>query len=316
MSKIAICKTDNLSKEQWLKLRKAGIGGSDAAAACGLSKWKSPFALYVDKTTDTVTEEENNEYLTWGTLLEPVIRKHFSEITGLEVVEVPVMFKSSEAEFLIADIDGIVTEKDGSKSLLEIKTTSEYGADDWKTGIPLSYFIQIQHYLNVLELPAAYIAVLIGGHHFEYKRIERDDAAIKQIVALETDFWINHVIANIPPEVDSKSGDALNMLYPESNDTSIILPESADELVMYLNDINGLEAEMKERKTEYENKLKQLLGNAQCGKTPNGVSVRWKSSTSSRFDANAFKKDHPELAAKYMKECSYRRFSISMPKDK
>lgn len=33
--------TDNMTEDQWLEARRAGIGGSDAAAIAGLSKWKN-----------------------------------------------------------------------------------------------------------------------------------------------------------------------------------------------------------------------------------------------------------------------------------
>ena len=34
-----LAKTKDLSKEDWLKLRKQGIGGSDAGAVCGLNPY-------------------------------------------------------------------------------------------------------------------------------------------------------------------------------------------------------------------------------------------------------------------------------------
>ena len=46
------------TKEDWLRFRKTGIGGSDMAAIMGLSKWKSPLDIWLEKTTDEVNEEE------------------------------------------------------------------------------------------------------------------------------------------------------------------------------------------------------------------------------------------------------------------
>ena len=36
-----IAKTESMPYEEWLDLRKNGIGGSDAAAVCGISRYKS-----------------------------------------------------------------------------------------------------------------------------------------------------------------------------------------------------------------------------------------------------------------------------------
>ena len=37
------------SREEFLARRKQGIGGSDIAAVCGLSPWRSPLDVYYDK---------------------------------------------------------------------------------------------------------------------------------------------------------------------------------------------------------------------------------------------------------------------------
>jgi hypothetical protein len=55
--------------------RSTGFGGSDAAAACGLSRWKSAYQLYLEKRGEAPLVEEENEAMRWGTLLEPVVRQ-------------------------------------------------------------------------------------------------------------------------------------------------------------------------------------------------------------------------------------------------
>ena len=49
-------KTKGLPKEEWLKLRKNGIGGSDAGAGCGVNPYRSAFDVFFDKTPDDVTD--------------------------------------------------------------------------------------------------------------------------------------------------------------------------------------------------------------------------------------------------------------------
>ena len=44
-----MCKTIStmgMEHEEWLRLRKGGIGGSDAGAMCGLNPYRSPMAVY------------------------------------------------------------------------------------------------------------------------------------------------------------------------------------------------------------------------------------------------------------------------------
>lgn len=48
--------TQNMPKNQWLEYRKQGIGGNDVAAVCGLSKYKSPMGLWLEKTGQVESE--------------------------------------------------------------------------------------------------------------------------------------------------------------------------------------------------------------------------------------------------------------------
>ena len=313
MSKVAIARTNNLSHAEWLKLRKCGIGGSDAAAVCGMNRWRGPLDVYLDKTTDSAATEDN-ESMYWGRVMEPVLRAEFSKRSGLQTDIVPYMFSCREYPFMIANIDGIVREQDGSTSLLEIKTANGFAASDWDNGLPPEYYIQVQHYLAVVDLKKAYVAVLIVGNRFKCFPIDRDEETIRTIIAMESTFWQEHILSKTPPKVDATSSAALDAMYPTSNKTSVILPEEADLLISNLQEIKNLEEQLKLSKVEAENELKSMMKEAECAKTPSGYSIRWKSSTSSRLDTTRLKSEAPDLVAKYTKVSNYRRFTITAPK--
>ena len=315
MAKSIIAKNiDSMPRNEWLALRRKGIGGSDCAAACGLSRWKSPLQLFVEKTSGVKTEPDN-EKMEWGKRLEPLIRNTFAEKSGLTVVECPIMFAFKEYPYMIANVDGIVSEKDGSKSLLEIKTVGEYASSDWDEGLPIEYYLQIQHYLAVTDLKKAYCAVLIGGNKFSHQVVERDKETIDTITALEYDFWNNHVLKGIPPAVSDKDSDILNTLYPKSNSATAILPTEADEIINEYLEIKALEEELKKQKALAENKLKSILGDNEGGQSAAGYSVNWKSVNSNRLDTARLKADHPEIIEQYSIQSTSRRFSITAPKN-
>ena len=53
----------------WLRMRSGGIGGSDAAVIAGLSPWKSPYELYLEKTGEAAAPDlSDNERVYWGTV--------------------------------------------------------------------------------------------------------------------------------------------------------------------------------------------------------------------------------------------------------
>ena len=59
-----LVETDNLSKEEWLRYRKQGIGGSDVSCLLGINKWKSEIELWLDKTGQ-LPEQEAGEPAYW-----------------------------------------------------------------------------------------------------------------------------------------------------------------------------------------------------------------------------------------------------------
>ena len=77
--KKAIAKINELSREDWLTLRKKGIGGSDAAAVCGLNRWRGPLDVFLDKTSESI-DNTDSEAMYWGRVMEPVLREEFSAV--------------------------------------------------------------------------------------------------------------------------------------------------------------------------------------------------------------------------------------------
>ena len=83
--------------------------------------------------------------------------------------------------------------------------------------------------MAVTGYEAWWIAVLIGGNKFVYKKIERDEDIIQYLVNMERDFWLNHVEKDVPPMFDGSeaSTQLLKQMYPESiEDSSISLGEA------------------------------------------------------------------------------------------
>lgn len=70
MAKLLLTVAEMQNKQNWLNIRKIGIGGSEAAAALGLNPWKSQFQLWLEKTGVVEAEDlTNNEFVYWGRCL-------------------------------------------------------------------------------------------------------------------------------------------------------------------------------------------------------------------------------------------------------
>ncbi len=303
--------TKNMTKDEWLKWRDKGIGGSDVSIICGLNKFKSVLELWMEKL-GYVEHKEAGESAYWGSVLEPIVREEFTNRTGLKVDTINSILKHPKYDFMLANIDGIVNDPIYGKCLFEAKTTSAYMQEQWKDDlIPEGYMLQIQHYMAVTGYERTFIAVLIGGNTFKYKVIERDDELIEMIIKLEKQFWEN-VKNNTPPSVDGSesSSNLLNILYPKANkENQITLPLEAEKLIEQYYSNKTKEKEFAELKDEAINKLKMLVGNNEFGTINNSI-VSWKNVCSERLDSKRLKEELPEVYKKYLKKTETRRFMI------
>lgn len=310
MAANVLVSTGNLPYEDWLEYRKAGIGGSDASVVCGVSRYKSPVELWMEKTGQ-LPSQEAGEAAYWGNLLESLVREEFTKRTGISVTKPSALYQSEEHPFMLANVDGLCEDPAHGPCIFEAKTASVYKAGEWEDSIPDEYMIQIQHYMAVTGYQGAYIAVLIGGNAFRWKFVGRDEELIAMLISLEEDFW-RHVQNGSPPVLDGSNASArfLAERFPNSVPRSeIALPEKAGKLLSQYDEACRQLEESTARKQEAENLLKEMLGDNEVGTAGNRV-VTWKSVTQERLDTKTLKAEHPTLFKKYANQTSYRRFSI------
>lgn len=303
-----LAKTKDMPTAEWLRLRRNGIGGSDAAAILGMSPWKSPMDVWLEKTGEFTRDDEESEQMYWGTVLEAVVAEEFTRRTGLKTRRRNAILQSRQHPFMIANVDRLVV---GEPAGLECKTTGLYNADDWRIGIPEYYYPQVQHYMAVTGYDTWYVAVLIGGQEYKHYKVPRDDGFIRELVAAESDFW-RRVTEKVPPPIDGTdaSTELLKRLYPEAEEgTEIELPLDALALINEYEDACRQEKEIQHVKNEAANKLKEMLGSHERGFI-HDRQVVWKNVVSRRLDTKALQKEYPDIYERFVRESTYRRFSI------
>lgn len=308
-----VLSTKDMTHEEWLKARQSGIGGSDAGTILGVNKWKSKTQLFFEKVNPELKQQVDNEFIYWGNVLEDVVAKEFETRTGKKVRKNNKMLRHPEHEFMLANLDRVIV---GEKALLECKTTSQYNIDQWKDDeIPASYLCQIQHYMAVTGYEKAYIAVLCGGNQFIWKEVPRDDELIEIIINAEKDFWYNNVLAGVIPEIDGSDAtkDFLNHMYKDIDETEVQLSDDVETLLTALEQVKQEEKELKELKTQYENKIKHILGNNLAGKT-SGYQVTWKPQVRKTLDTKKIREIYGEQLDPYYKETETRVLKIKQIK--
>ena len=277
-----LVETNEMSHDEWLEWRRKGIGGSDVAAICGLSRYRSALEVYLDKLGE-IPPKEDNPKMKAGRVLEPVIADWFTEETGIKVQEQKYIFQHKEYPFMFANIDRWVL---GENAGLEIKNTSEYNRNDWFDGpkeiIPTEYQLQANHYMAVLGAERWYVAVLIGGWDFQWRIIERDEDLIQNLISIERNFWVNHVEAKNPPGVTSQDTQLLNQMYPESRAASVEISDAYHDLMKGLVDSKKMLETAKDMHEEAKNKVKSIMGDNEIAVWRGERFVSWKTDARGR----------------------------------
>lgn len=293
--------------------RQHGIGGSEAAAACGLDPYRSRVQLWLEKT-GKAPARDTSEAMHWGTKLEPLLLDELRvRADGYKIGPDSGGPRRSEAwPFMVTEgLDGIA-QREAQHGIVECKTAGLYKRDAWADdGCPDAYVIQAHHYLAVTGDSFALLACLIGGQEFVWRRLDRDDGLIASMVQLEEEFW-QHVESDTPPAPDgSESADRMvKMLYPHGKGGVVRFGPSDVERV---EEVRKLRKALKATETkiaEHEQALKLALGECETGMVDGRPCVRWSSYVQNRVDVTALREARPEIAQEFTKEVQTRRFSI------
>ncbi|MBT1536036.1 YqaJ viral recombinase family protein [Ralstonia solanacearum] len=315
---LKLVKTHDLSREDWLAVRRTGIGGSDAAAAVGLNPYKSQLELWLEKVgrdTDLPKPDPTDaaEPVYWGALLEPIVAAAYTQQTGRRVRKVNAVLRHPTVPFMLANLDREVIGVPDVQ-ILECKTAGEWGSRGWQGGPPDYVILQVQHQLAVTGKQAADVAVLLCGQRLEVHRIERDDALIAQLIDLEAAFW-RYVETDRPPPGDgSESADrALHCLYPADGGGTVDFSDDT-QLSAVFADLVAVRAEIEARQ-QAEARLKQTIqsamGDASRALFETGEVSFKRSKDASTTDLGRLRADHPELAQQYaVPRVGTRRFLI------
>lgn len=278
--------------EQWHADRRLGIGGSDAAAALGLSKWKTPYQLYLEKIGESEPEDESWEMLR-GKAMEPALRQHYANEKGHEVITYKTAIVSPKYPWMRYNPDGLTNDR-----LVEFKTAAYghgWGVEDTDE-IPQEYLLQVQHGMIVADRPITDVTVSIAGNKPKSFVVEADKELQEIIIEREAQFWEN-VKTLTPP--DAISNDDVSRMYRAVNGKSIEITPEISERLTALRDIRTSIKSCEEEKERIEVYIKNFMGENEVLVSDTHVPlVTWKQQKGSRrIDADALRTNFPDIAA-------------------
>lgn len=215
------------SKDEWIKSR--GLGGTSASAITGNSPYKNILELYSEIVCPSEVEVEKlNDSMTYGTLMEPLIRKiyalDFKHKYKMHTPRQYEMYRRTDKPYMTATLDGVLTEiKENRKGIWECKTHDIRNREDeleWKDHIPQKYYEQVIWYLVVLT-DFEFVEVTAKLNFFDYYdpegkkllrsetrfyHIERADVFkhVENLEKLVTRFWEKNVMGGTIPDYKIK----------------------------------------------------------------------------------------------------------------
>lgn len=298
-------------------IRSEYIGGSDIAAVCGVSKYKTMYEVWSEKVIDNSIQaipEKDNDYMYWGRKFEPLIIEEFKKKKNVEVIDSQLLVQHKDLPFLAGHIDGFIPSEN---AILECKASArgvdfkEEGSDD----IPMDYLFQVAYYCYLKQVSKAYIAVLIAGHSFKIYQYVRNEKLEQLIKEKAITFWKEYVLPKLPPY--PSSFEEVKKIYSIAiaGQTSVATPDI--EALYY----ETIELTTKQKELEKTIDYKKMLlfnfmkdseilvdnaGDKLC--TAKNIS-------SNAFNSKAFKEAHPDLYKQFLISKNYRRFLINQPNE-
>ena len=295
MSYNTIADTRTLTHDEWLALRRTGIGGSDAGAIMGVSPYKGAFSVWADKM-GKLPPLEDNEAMRQGRDLEDYVARRFAEASGLRVRHEYSMLRSVEHPCMLADIDRRII---GERAGLECKTSRDITMARYRNGeYPMEYYCQCLHYLAVTGWDCWYLAVLVYGTDLLIDKICRDEVLddIEALIRAEEAFWQNHMVLDQPPAPDAldSTAAALGSVYPHDDGTTVCADQDADQALTDLAALKAQKRALDRQITERENQIKAAMGEAEV-LAGTSVSATWRSSERTTISKTKLLKAYPNI---------------------
>lgn len=280
--------TVGMSREEWLEHRRRTIGGSDAAAIVGLSKWATPLTVYMDKK-GLSPDKPDSIPMRIGRELEETVARLWMEETGKKCQRRNAILINPAYPFAHANVDRWVV---GENAGVECKTTSEMNLKTFRgNDYPANYYVQCMHYMALTGADRWYLAVLVGNRELFTFTIERDEEEIAALMEQERAFYENYLLPGVmpAPSGSAQDGAALGTLYADEDDdaAALDLNDMVDCFEAYIA-ANAQKALCERIIDKAKQDIEARLGAASAGFC-GSHKVTWKEQTRNDIDRDALK---------------------------
>ncbi|MBD5240492.1 MAG: endonuclease [Barnesiella sp.] len=293
------------SREEWLEIRKSGIGSSEVATIVGLNPWETPYQLWRRKKGLDEPKQENAAMRN-GHHLEDAVSKMWNDATGREIIKrsaIDWIIRDNDRPYLQVSPDRTYwlgeSRSPEDKGILEIKTTRmKVDPED----LPKYWFAQVQYQLGVAGYTQGSLAWLSAGQGFDfgYQDLKLVPDFFGWLIEEVDKFWTDNILGGKEPNAVSVADVLLK--YNRHTDRKII--ECSDEVFEAYQNLKAVKKEIKaleERQEVFEETIKMAFGDAEALSYGGDTIATWKAPKESlKFDAKTFQAEHPDLVKPYL----------------
>lgn len=293
------------ARDEFLAKRRLGIGGSDAAAALGLSPWTSPLELYREKRGEAPARDATAA-MEWGELIEPAIIEAYRRKTG-RVVKTGEQLRglvSSRHPFMRCNLDGLVHNGDVNAPGIIVEAKLSSLEDDWgepgTDQVPAHYIPQAQHCMAVTGFDVVDFAVLFvrfGVKELQTFTVPRDEELIAMLIERERELW-QRILDGNPP--DPTTPEEIRLRWPSdigtSKEAELVIVAAVDLLAQAKAEKKAAEAKEKEYAAVVTTFMQDAAALTYQGRTL----ATWKQNRDTAyFDSDALAIAHPAIFAQF-----------------
>jgi predicted phage-related endonuclease len=301
------------------KNRIKHLGGSDLPVLFGLSRFKTPYDLWLEKTGQAEDAIPENDAMKAGKLFEDGViafaEEHLGKIIRNQRRVAPASYiehlgkiirnqrRVAPASYIASNIDGIVK---STGEPIEIKVEGLFyklrdgWGDSGTDNVPYDVIVQAHAHILTSGSELCHVAAFLAGKGFCLYKIQRDQELIDLIQQKAAHFWENHVLTNIPPQNSTPTIEVLKRVKRE--------PVTVDVEPYIVNEYLLATQARKEAEAAEEEARRRLLSAMGTGEAVHSGDnlITYTEQERTAIDSKKLRTDHPDIYAECTTKTTYR----------
>ena len=294
-----------LINQDFTQDRTKYIGGSDIGAILGLSKFRTPLEVWMEKTGKEVGKLDSLP-LRFGSFAEEFVASEYARATGYELLHDESIYIHPTHPMMSAHVDRFVLGNGLSKPatrLLECKTANPFARGEWgepgTDQVPMSYLCQCIWYMAITGIEQCDLAVLFGNSDFRIYEIARDLELEALVIEKALHFWNEYVLKDAPPPAQTE-GDYQALFKKSDPSKTIEANPKTIELIWQLQSLSKQSGVVDEQITQIKQHIMSEMKEAEVLSYQGNVIVTWKAPKPSfRLDSKRLEQEEKEIFERF-----------------